>query len=213
MFLENRTADHNGPARGKHAGIRESGERANGIKVICVITILERSNRKMSFRSTIAVYYKGKAADIRYYRNWDPLNLLFEAFATASVASGCAGWRAYRFMIREALGQDTENYSDEEEDDIIRFYEEASEYPIIVDVTARRIYLQGSERDDRYTKVFDRINENINVTELLSGSGVRFSRKMLESFRRTVLSDIECRNMISKTMGDIITGIEKGKAV
>ncbi len=167
----------------------------------------------MSFRATIEVYYGEKAADIRYYRNRDPLDLLFEAFATAYAAGECAGWRAYRFMIREALGQDTENYSDEEEDEIIRFYEEASEYPIIVDVRARRIYLQGSERDDRYTKVFDRIDEKMNVTELLSGSGVRYSRKMLESFRRTVLSDSECRDMISKTMGDIIIGMEKGEAV
>ena len=167
----------------------------------------------MSFRATIAVYYGNKAADIRYYRNWDPLNLLFEAFATAAVAGECVGWRAYRLKIREALGQDTDSYSDEEEDEIIRFYEEISEYPIIVDVTARRIYLQGSERDDRYTKVFDRIDEKMNVTELLSGSGVRYSRKMLESFRRTVLNDSECRDMISQTMGDIIRGMEKGEAV
>ena len=163
----------------------------------------------MSFRATIAVYYGGKAADIRYYRNWDPLNLLFEAFATACAAGECAGWRAYRFLIREALGQDTENYSDEEEDEIIRFYEKASEYPIIVDVRARRIYLQGTERDDRYTKVFDRIDEKMNVTELLSGSGVRYSRRMLQSFREMIISDSECRKKISVTMGDILTGSKK----
>ena len=160
----------------------------------------------MSFRSTIAVYYGEKAADIRYYRNWDPLILLFEAFATAYAAGECAGWRAYRFLIREALGQDTENYSDKEEDEIIRLYEEASEYPIIVDVKTRRIYLRGTERDDRYTKVFDRIDEKMNVTELLSGSGVRYSRRMLESFRETINSDSECREKISVTMRNILTG-------
>ena len=166
----------------------------------------------MSFRATIAVYYRGKAADIRYYRNWDPLNLLFEAFATAYAAGQCAGWRAYRFLIREALGQDTENYSDEEEDEIIRFYEEASEYPIIVDVKTRRIYLRGTERDDRYTEVFDRIDEKMNVTELLSGRGVRYSGRMLESFRETIISDDECRKKISVTMGDILTGFQKEEA-
>ena len=167
----------------------------------------------MSFRATIAVYYGNKAADIRYYRNWGPLNLLFEAFAAAAVAGECVGWKAYRLMIREALGQDTKNYSDEEEDEIISFYEEASEYPIIVDVRARRIYLQGSERDDRYTKVFDRIDEKMNVTELLSGSGVRYSRKMLESFRETITSDSECGEMISKTMVNILREMDKGEAV
>ena len=166
----------------------------------------------MSFRATIAVYYGGKAADIRYYRNWDPLNLLFEAFATAYAAGECAGWKAYRFMIREALGQDTENYSDVEEDETIRLYEEASEYPIIVDVRARRIYLQGSERDDRYTKVFDRIDEKMNVTELLSGSGVRYTRRMLEPFREEIINDSECREKISVTMGDILRGIKKEEA-
>ena len=166
----------------------------------------------MSFRATIAVYYGEKAADIRYYRNWDPLNLLFEAFATAYAAGECAGWKAYRLMIREALGQDTENYSDVEEDETIRLYEDASEYPIIVDVRARRIYLHGSQRDDRYTKVFDRIDEKMNVTELLSGSGVRYSRKMLESFRETIISDSECRGTISVTMGDILRGIKKEEA-
>lgn len=166
----------------------------------------------MSFRATIAVYYGEKAADIRYYRNKDPLDLLFEAFATAYAAGECAGWRAYRFLIREALGQDTENYSDEEEDEIIRFYEEASEYPIIVDVRARRIYLRGTERDERYTKVFDRIGEKMNVTELLSGRGVRYSRKMLESFREAIISDSECRKKISVTMGDILKGIRKEEA-
>ncbi len=167
----------------------------------------------MSFRATIAVYYGNKAADIRYYRNWDPLNLLFEAFATAYATGECAGWKAYRFMIREALGQETDNYSDQEEDEIISFYEEASEYPIIVDVRAKRIYLRGTKRDDRYTIVFDRIDEKMNVTELLSGSGVRYSRKMLESFRETVTSDSECGEMISKTMVSILKGMDKGKAV
>ena len=167
----------------------------------------------MSFRATIAVYYGNKAADIRYYRNWDPLNLLFEAFATAAVAGECIGWRAYRIRIREALGQDTDNYSDEEEDEIISFYEEASEYPIIVDVRARRIYLRGTKRDDRYTKVFDRIDEKINVTELLSGSGVRYSGKMLESFRETVISDNECGEMISRTLADMLKDLYKGEAV
>lgn len=166
----------------------------------------------MSFRATIAVYYGEKAADIRYYRNWDPLNLLFEAFATAYAAGECAGWRAYRFMIREALGQDTENYSDVEEDETIRLYEEVSEYPIIVDVRARRIYLRGSRRDDRYTKVFDHIDEKTDVTELLSGSGVRYSRRMLESFREAIISDSECRGMISVTMGDILKGSQKEEA-
>lgn len=166
----------------------------------------------MSFRATIAVYYGEKAADIRYYRNWDPLNLLFEAFATAYAAGECAGWRAYRFMIREALGQDTENYSDVEEDETIRLYEEVSEYPIIVDVRARRIYLRGSRRDDRYTKVFDHIDEKTDVTELLSGSGVRYLRRMLESFREAIISDSECRGMISVTMGDILKGSQKEEA-
>ncbi len=167
----------------------------------------------MSFRATIAVYYGNKAADIRYYRNWDTLNLLFEAFAAAAVAGECVGWRSYRIMIREALGQDTGNYSDEEEDEIISFYEEASEYPIIIDVRAKRIYLRGTKRDDRYTKVFDRIDEKMNVTELLSGSGVRYSRNMLESFRETVTKDSECGEMISKTMVSILKGMDKGKAV
>ena len=171
-----------------------------------------RMRSKMSFRATIAVYYGEKAADIRYYRNWDPLNLLFEAFATAYAAGECAGWRAYRYMIREALGQDTDNYSDEEEDETIRLYEEVSEYPIIVDVRARRIYLRGSRRDDRYTKVFDRIDEKMNVTELLSGSGVRYTRRMLESFSKAIISDSECREKISVTMGDILTGANKEEA-
>ena len=53
----------------------------------------------------------------------------------------------------------------------------------------------------------------MNVTELLSGSGVRYSRKMLESFRKTVTSDSECGEMISKTMVNILREMDKGEAV
>ncbi len=96
----------------------------------------------MSFRPTIAVYIQGRIVDIGYYRNWDEKSLLYEAVAIAALYKGCRTAEEFR---EKCFGCQTIYYKVEPEvfrntEDDLKWLEECSEMPIVVDLTARCIY-------------------------------------------------------------------------
>lgn len=96
----------------------------------------------MAFRPTIAVYIQGRIADIGYYRNWDVKALLYEAVAIAALYEDCRTVEEYR---EKCFGCQTVYYKVEPEafentEENLKWLEDCSEMPIVVDLTARCIY-------------------------------------------------------------------------
>ncbi|MBQ3389715.1 MAG: hypothetical protein IJG57_01400 [Firmicutes bacterium] len=104
----------------------------------------------MSFRPTISVYAQGRIADIGYYRNWSEKSLLYEAVAIAALYRDCRTVEEYR---QKRFGTQHVSYIVEPEtfentEENLKWLEECSEWPILVDLTARCIYL-GIEAKSR----------------------------------------------------------------
>ena len=161
----------------------------------------------MSFRATITVIYEDGAAGIGYYRNWDELHLLFEAVALAAVADSCTDCRAYRDMKRSADPERSLEITDEEEDEVIHDLMEISEYPIIVDTASKRIRLAGywpCAESRKLCREQDVLRPTVNVTELLCGEGIPYTKEMLKRVRKELLGDEEMPGHISAGTGRMI---------
>ena len=96
----------------------------------------------MSFRPTISVYVKGRIADIGYYRNWDEKSLLYEAVATAMLYEDCRSPEEFRQRKfgRQRIRYIVEPETFENTEENLKWFEEHSELPILVDLTAKCIY-------------------------------------------------------------------------
>lgn len=108
----------------------------------------------MSFRPTIAVYFNGKIADIGYYRNWDEMDLMAEAMGLAAAARECGTVEEYRDKV---FGRQTVYYSISPEQwentpKNLKRLEECSEMPIVVDMTAKAIYVCYGSIPKRHLK-------------------------------------------------------------
>lgn len=97
----------------------------------------------MSFRPTIAVYVEGQIADLGFYRNWEYVPLLARAAEIALQYADCRTAEAYRerrfgrqkvyYLLKpEAFENTQEN---------LKFLESCTEFPLVVDLTARCIYV------------------------------------------------------------------------
>lgn len=96
----------------------------------------------MSDRYTISVYIDGHIADIGYYRNWDPRSLFFEAVALGLLFGDCVSREEY---LVKRYGTESVAYSVEPEvfentEANLKWLEECSEWPYIVDLTLKQIY-------------------------------------------------------------------------
>ena len=96
----------------------------------------------MSYRPTISVYFNRHIADNGYYRNWNDKDLFYEAIAIASLYGDCNSieeyrerkygcQKVYRIIAPEIIEDTEENLME---------LEQCSEFPIIVDMTAKCIY-------------------------------------------------------------------------
>ena len=99
----------------------------------------------MSYRPTISVYIDGHIADIGYYRNWDDTDLFFEAVAIAALFHDCKSVSEYN---EKKFGQQKVYYivspeTFENTEENLKFFEEHSECPILVDLTAKSIYIDS----------------------------------------------------------------------
>lgn len=108
----------------------------------------------MSDRPTISVYIDGHIADIGYYRNWDPTDLFFEAIAIAALFGKCTSIQEYS---EKKYGKQKVSYSLEPEvfentEENLKSLEACSEFPILIDLTAKCIYRSrgAKEREKLY---------------------------------------------------------------
>ena len=113
-----------------------------------------RGVKAMSYRPTISVYIDGHIADIGYYKNWDDIDLFFEAVAIAALFRDCKTISEYN---EKKFGKQKIYYSVEPEtfentEDNLKFFESCSEWPILVDLTAQCIYISegAKEKDELY---------------------------------------------------------------
>ena len=97
----------------------------------------------MSFRPTITVYVNGQIADFGYYRNWEAEDLFFEALAIALLYRNCRSISSYR--RRKFGGQKIYYFIEpkvfENTEENLKELESYSEWPILVDLTAKCIYV------------------------------------------------------------------------
>lgn len=97
----------------------------------------------MSFRPTIAVYFRSRPIALGYYRNWYAEDLLFEAVALALLFESCASREELDRAVRASWLNSALPLDYPEHDEIIRSIEECSELPVVVDLSARMIYVSA----------------------------------------------------------------------
>ena len=152
----------------------------------------------MSFRPTISIYFNGKIADIGYYRNWEEMDLLGEAMAIAVAARGCRTLEEYRDKV---FGRQTVYYSISPESwentpRNLKRLEECSEMPIVVDMTARAIYVSSGALPKRRIRKISEANgwedfagENCKIT---------LTDEVLDSVEKLIREDPEIRHHLSR---------------
>ena len=117
----------------------------------------------MAFRPTIAVYIQGRIVDIGYYRNWDVKSLLYEAVAIAALYEDCRTAEEYR---EKCFGCQTVYYKVEPEtfentEENLKWLENCSEMPIVVDLTARCIYQSYGALTEEELEKIPRYDEDV----------------------------------------------------
>ncbi len=107
----------------------------------------------MSYRPTISVYINDRIVDCGYYQNWYDKDLFYEAVAIAAFFGNCSSREEYydRMFCTQKVFHVLEPEVFEATEENLRWFEEASEFPVIVDLTEKCIYtnfggaLSGSE--------------------------------------------------------------------
>ncbi len=162
----------------------------------------------MSFRPTIAVYYNGKIADIGYYRNWDEMDLLGEAMAIAVAARECGTLEEYRDKV---FGRQTVCYSISPESwentpGNLKRLEKCSEMPIVVDMTARAVYVScGAVSKKRLRKI-----PEANGWDDFAGetSKILLTDEVMDNMEKLIREDPEVRSRLS---GDTLRALDLGR--
>ena len=97
----------------------------------------------MSYRPTISIYVGGEIADYGYYRNWDDEDLFYVAIAYATLFHDCKTREEYleQAYHTQKIYKVLEPEIFENTPNNLRFLEEHSEFPIIVDLTLKNIYV------------------------------------------------------------------------
>ena len=105
----------------------------------------------MSYRPTISVYINGRIADIGYYRNWDDNDLFYEAMAIAALFSTCKDIPEYNMKKfgKQKIYYSLEPVSFENTEENLKFFESCSEFPILVDLTEKCIYISEGAKSKR----------------------------------------------------------------
>ncbi|MBR5740833.1 MAG: hypothetical protein IKX81_05985 [Firmicutes bacterium] len=138
----------------------------------------------MSFRPTISVYFNGEMADIGYYRNWREESLILEAVAIAIKCRDMKTAEEYRDRV---FGTQTVYYRIDPErwentPENLKRLESCSEMPLLVDMTARCIYVSYGALP---RKIIDRIPEAKDMEDFV---GHWYSREQ-EKSRKITLTD------------------------
>lgn len=96
----------------------------------------------MSYRPTISVYINGKIVDIGYYKNWRDKDLFYEAVTIAVFFGDCKSRDEYYEKMHNTheLIYVLEPETFEATEENLKWFEEMSEFPVIVDLTEKCIY-------------------------------------------------------------------------
>ena len=96
----------------------------------------------MSYRPTISVYINGKIVDNGYYRNWNDKDLFYEAITIAAFFGDCKSRHEYyeRMYGTQKVYHVFEPEAFEATEENLKWFEELSEFPVIVDFTNKCIY-------------------------------------------------------------------------
>ncbi len=111
----------------------------------------------MSYRPSISVYINGKIVDYGYYRNWKDKDLFYEAVTIAAFFGDCKSREEYndRMYGTQKVIHVYAPESFEATEENLKWFEELSEFPVIVDITEKYIYasyngvLSGKELQER----------------------------------------------------------------
>lgn len=100
----------------------------------------------MSYRPTISVYINGKIVDNGYYRNWRDKDLFYEAITIAAFFSDCKSREEYydKMYGTQKVIHVIEPETFEATEENLKWFEEVSEFPVIVDITEKCIYASYS---------------------------------------------------------------------
>ena len=151
----------------------------------------------MSFRPTISVYFNGKMADIGYYRNWEELELITEAIGIAVAARGLKTVEEYRDKV---FGCQTVYYtiSPEQWENTpknLKRLEECSEMPMVVDMTAKAIYVCYGSIPKRHLK---KIPEADGWEKVCRGTHkLTLTDELMDRMQKLIREDSEIRDRLS----------------
>ncbi len=97
----------------------------------------------MGFRPTISIYINGHIADIGYYKYWECEDLFFEAFAIAALFNKCQSISEYndKRFGRQKVYYSIDPVIYEKTEENLKVLENCSEWPVLVDLTAKCIYI------------------------------------------------------------------------
>ena len=119
----------------------------------------------MSYRPTISVYINGCIADIGYYRNWDDNDLFYEAMAIAALFSTCKDIPEYNMKKfgKQKIYYSLEPESFENTEENLKFFESCSEFPILVDLTEKCIYIsRGAMSGSELRTIYSALEKHEN---------------------------------------------------
>lgn len=136
----------------------------------------------MSYRPTISIYINGHIADIGYYRNWDDTDLFFEAVAIAALFYDCKSVSEYndKKFGRQKVYYTVSPETFENTEENLDFFESCSEWPILVDLTVKNLYIsEGAKKPDELLTIPSALEKHDNY-------GYR------KAYRRTGMSCYEC---------------------
>lgn len=136
---------------------------AYGVQHYSIYQVTRKEVMFMSFRPTISVYINGRIVDIGYYRNWDEKSLLYEAVAIAALYEDCRSAEEYlqRKFGRQRISYVIEPETFENTEENLKWFEDCSEWPILVDLTARCIYMGTEAKSEEELRRIPDFDEDV----------------------------------------------------
>ena len=144
----------------------------------------------MSYRPTISIYVEGEIVDYGYYRNWEDEDLFYEAVAFASVFHDCKTREDYleRAYHTQKLLYVVSPEKFENTPENLHFFEESSEFPVVVDLSLQNIYVNYGAVSREELSLFHPYDEPYSFEEYVR----------LQRFLQEHKSACYCRNEYSE---------------
>ena len=162
----------------------------------------------MAFRPTIAVVANKEIADIGYYRNWDTEDLFIEALGLAVIYGDLSTVSEVRERAfgKQKIGYIIEPEIIENTQENLRWLEDCSEFPIVVDLTRRAIYEGYCDSSDEFVDSKPDLEDVLwpgTITEkfywdVLSRHKISLNKADMDCVRELFMKDDELRGHLSQ---------------